>query len=321
MCVCDPLESNGYTFVQWIGSYFGACVYTPADIAGFILGLANIGCWLFVQAPQLYTNYKTKTVEALSFWFLFTWLLGDITNLLGCIYTQQLPVQLYTAIYFCAIDSCLLGQYLYYRYRNKSGDNAPLLANKPSEDEAEVNRDTAEDDNRRRYALPVFVFGSLALMRFASPFVLATPIGHTSRVLLADEPSICGGGVSTSSAAVMVGNVCAWVSGLLYFYSRVPQIQQTHKLKSVEGLSLPMFVMSTFGNIFYTLSIVIPTNNSSLHGNTFWNATLAYLVGSVGPLGLSLIIYWQFWAYRYKAVWEGREASLGGSNRIGYDSV
>lgn len=49
---------------------------------------AQSGCtvyqWLTVlQLPQLITNYKAKSAEALSMKFLLIWLLGDIANLSG----------------------------------------------------------------------------------------------------------------------------------------------------------------------------------------------------------------------------------------------
>ena len=40
------------------------------------------------------TNCRTgKADEALSFWFLMQWLLGDVTNLIGAVLTRQLATQ------------------------------------------------------------------------------------------------------------------------------------------------------------------------------------------------------------------------------------
>ena len=40
------------------------------------------------------TNCRTgKADEALSFWFLVQWLLGDVTNLIGAVLTRQLATQ------------------------------------------------------------------------------------------------------------------------------------------------------------------------------------------------------------------------------------
>lgn len=45
------------------------------DLAGFYIGLASIFCWFVAQVPQLVKNYKCKSADALSAWFLAQWLL------------------------------------------------------------------------------------------------------------------------------------------------------------------------------------------------------------------------------------------------------
>lgn len=113
------------------------------------LGWVNIALWVVALFPQLVTNYRTKradvscvvfdrrryagnglVVQSLSGLFLAAWLVGDISNLLGCILTNQLPTvrcfvffvvgsqprsqQLYTAVYFCLLDVAILSQWFYY---------------------------------------------------------------------------------------------------------------------------------------------------------------------------------------------------------------
>ncbi|KAI0093733.1 PQ loop repeat-domain-containing protein [Irpex rosettiformis] len=80
-----------------------------------ILGYTSIGCWLGAQFPQVIENYKRRSVDGLAWPFLVNWLLGDASNLLGCILTNQLPFQTYLAIYFCFVDLSLVSQYIYYR--------------------------------------------------------------------------------------------------------------------------------------------------------------------------------------------------------------
>ncbi|KAI0345157.1 hypothetical protein BDW22DRAFT_1370916 [Trametopsis cervina] len=79
------------------------------------LGYASIGCWLGAQFPQVLENHRRRSVDGLAWPFLANWLLGDISNLVGCILTHQLPFQTYLAIYFCFVDVTLVGQYIYYR--------------------------------------------------------------------------------------------------------------------------------------------------------------------------------------------------------------
>ncbi|WWC69377.1 uncharacterized protein I206_103316 [Kwoniella pini CBS 10737] len=80
-----------------------------------ILGYMSIGCWLCAQLPQVIKNASLKSCEGLALPFLCSWLFGDITNLLGCLLTDQLPFQTYLAIYFCTIDLALVGQYIHYK--------------------------------------------------------------------------------------------------------------------------------------------------------------------------------------------------------------
>jgi uncharacterized protein with PQ loop repeat len=81
--------------------------------------MANILFWMVAQLPQVWKNFRVRDAGALSFGFVFTWLLGDLTNLLGCILTHQLPTQLYTAVYFVAVDVVLVGQWVFYTSARK----------------------------------------------------------------------------------------------------------------------------------------------------------------------------------------------------------
>ena len=40
-----------------------------------MLGMASIGCWLVAQMPQIISNFRNQSAEALSPYFLAEWLL------------------------------------------------------------------------------------------------------------------------------------------------------------------------------------------------------------------------------------------------------
>ena len=104
--------------VAWIRDAFADCVYSPVDVAGFALGLASIACWLVAQLPQFIQNFRLKSAESLSPWFLAEWLLGDTFNLLGCLMTgDQLATETYTAVYFMCVDVAMIFQFVYYTLR------------------------------------------------------------------------------------------------------------------------------------------------------------------------------------------------------------
>ena len=90
-------------------------MYTVPDELGFYLGLVSIACWLFAQLPQMLRNYRLKSAESLSPYFLAEWLAGDAMNLSGCLFAgDQLPSQVYTACYFVCVDVGMIAQYAYY---------------------------------------------------------------------------------------------------------------------------------------------------------------------------------------------------------------
>ncbi|KAI8346218.1 PQ loop repeat-domain-containing protein [Mortierella sp. GBAus27b] len=100
--------------IGWIQTLFGECKTTQLDAWSFVLGCVSIFCWLNAQIPQIIENFKLRSAASLSLPFLINWLLGDISNLMGCILTPQLPFQLYLAIYFCIADVILFTQWIYY---------------------------------------------------------------------------------------------------------------------------------------------------------------------------------------------------------------
>ncbi|KAG9318857.1 hypothetical protein JVU11DRAFT_963 [Chiua virens] len=66
------------------------------------------------SSVQIMENIRQQSCEGLALPFLFNWMLGDASNLIGCLLTRQLPFQTYLATYFCSVDCVLLCQYFYY---------------------------------------------------------------------------------------------------------------------------------------------------------------------------------------------------------------
>eukprot|EP00128_Syssomonas_multiformis_P016339 Colp12_sorted_trinity150504_noHs@2727 len=301
-CVCIPEFKDGHRYVQWIGTVFSDCIYTTADQVSFALGLLNIGFWLFAQLPQMYENYKAGKVEALSKGLIVQWLLGDIFNLAGCILTNQLPTQTYTAIYFCATDAILLVQYAWYlKIKPYLEAKKALKYEKLSTEEEGINGTQTPNKERHLYSL-----GGIALF---SAFTACTLyMGHSAaankdfrygrQLLAADGPSKCDLIPDVSHTNMIIGSVLAWCSGMMYFCSRIPQIYHNYRRKSVAGLSKIMFTLAVLANLSYGLSIILRLPAIDDH---FFEATLPYVIGSLGTLIFDSMIMMQTWLYRKQA--------------------
>uniref|UniRef100_A0A2K6AUM7 Solute carrier family 66 member 1 like n=1 Tax=Macaca nemestrina TaxID=9545 RepID=A0A2K6AUM7_MACNE len=66
----------------------------------------------------LFVSYRNGRVdEAVSLGFLLCWIGGDLTNFKGCYLTNQLPIQILTAIFDMNTDIIILSQFMYYRLK------------------------------------------------------------------------------------------------------------------------------------------------------------------------------------------------------------
>ncbi|KAH6854994.1 PQ loop repeat-domain-containing protein [Chaetomium sp. MPI-CAGE-AT-0009] len=83
-----------------------------------IFGSVSLTAWICLLLPQLITNYKAKSADALSMKFLLIWLMGDIANLSGALFTSLAPSTIALASYFCVADLILISQCTYYNTIN-----------------------------------------------------------------------------------------------------------------------------------------------------------------------------------------------------------
>ena len=267
------------------------CLST-SDIISLLLGYTSITCWLFAQFPQLYANFKTKTAESVSLMFLAQWLTGDITNLIGCVLTNQMLFQTILASYFVFIDSSLLLQCLYYDVAENWGASiadAGVVESPVEEaaggDESEplLSTDPLEASIRTSIANINFTM----LLLFTMVFVLLiSVVGFITIYHPMDSYTI--------------GRIMAWICTALYLSSRWPQIYWNFRRKSCAGLSISMFAFAVLGNLTYSLSIAVKIAASEGAGDKMdeFMHSLPYLLGSAGTVFFDMVIFTQFIVYR-----------------------
>lgn len=288
--MCD--EDKG-PYVDWMYDYFGDCIHDFQDAVSFALGMVSLVCWVIVAWPQMYETYQKKSGDSISVSFLLLWGVGDAANIAGCILTDQLPTQLYVAIWYAISIVILLAQIYYYRWRR----NRSLWAS--------PGAPAAGDDDPTKPLVkppptPQIAYGVLALMGVAcvlGPVAQlggrAAAAGPGGRVVVAAAPAarslLSGGGGAGNTVGVVLG----WVSSALYTLSRLPQIIKNRERKSVEGLSLSMFGFAVLGNITYAASIFVRSVESD-----FLYDSAPWIVGSLGTLVFDMTIFLQFSYYK-----------------------
>lgn len=100
----------------------------------------------------------------------------------------------------------------------------------------------------------------------------------------------------------IIGRIFAWLCTSLYLTSRLPQIWKNYVRKSVEGLSMYLFIFAFLGNFFYVCSILTsPEAHMPPPASTkFFKESIPYLLGSGGTLIFDVTIVSQSFIYRGK---------------------
>ncbi|KAM6046550.1 lysosomal amino acid transporter 1 homolog isoform 1-T1 [Chlamydotis macqueenii] len=277
---------------RWVMDVFNECAQDSRDIASVILGLVSILCFAAASFPQFYQACKTGIMDrALSIYFLLGWLGGDLLNLIGSFLADQLPLQVYTAVYYVLADLVMLSLYCYYKVKNRGGGFA-----------APVNA--------------AFVFLSLGLVSTLSflgrdAAVAPDPATFKGRSLLSarvDELEL-----KPFTRSEIIGFTIGSVSSVLYLCSRVPQIYTNYKRKSTIGVSYSLFALVMLGNLLYGLSVLLKNPEPGQGEGDYVLHHLPWLVGSLGVLSLDVVISFQFLAYRRgrPGTHEERDALLG----------
>ncbi|KAL6927916.1 hypothetical protein ACO0SA_004539 [Hanseniaspora valbyensis] len=270
-------------------------ISTASGGVAFLLSLIS-------QLPQLIETYNDKSVEGVSPYLIGSWLLGDITSVIGAILTNQLPFQILLALYFFANDLIICMQYYYYGilYQNKlatPGHQHLIHVSKshPNLQQQQQNGEEQEgfiipsqtSNNNRKNIFTKATFAILALFtRSSSAMSILFDIEKSKKK---HSPV-----VTPSLDLFQIGLILSWFSGMFYFFSRVPQLLKFYKRKSTDGVSPYMFYCTIFHNILYALSIFSSCefiDNS--HKLDFFKKELPFLLGSIGTLLWDFIYLYQ----------------------------
>ncbi|KAL0090617.1 PQ loop repeat-domain-containing protein [Phycomyces blakesleeanus] len=303
-----PISSDGLEAIQWINTIFGECVYGWQECASLMFGYLSILAWLNAQMPQVIKNYRLGTAESLSFTFLVVWLIGDVANLIGCTILGQLPFQLYLSIYFITIDTFLCIQWIYYvKYptnslrqwfnpgkcltkktetpTSTSSTETTCLLSEPSQKSYSASASTS-----KATALLMIGLFTLANAGFSQSLTTNPTTNVTDHIVTQQQQK------QSDENMIWIGRFFAWLCTSLYLSSRLPQIIQNFRRRSVEGLSMALFFFAAMGNLTYCLSIF--TNPHATRQSII--ESVPYIIGSAGTLMFDGTIYAQYMIFDNK---------------------
>ncbi|VDK88074.1 unnamed protein product [Dibothriocephalus latus] len=317
----DSFEAKCLGGLSWAWYGLGECIRSTRDKVSIAFGILSIAAWFAFGFPQMVTNCVKKIPdEAVSPWLLLFWLLGDSLNLIGAFLTNQLFLQKVLAGYTVVVDLILIAQYVYYlclhKHKIKISPQKVFHFYKKKTEYGEDYNHEMNDTNSIQSStskmshsstatktLTTALLGVFGVSYFYLPAILSEQgkSAHLDRLHLqgrqllqaADDVTTITGpdpfAGFLASNVEKIGYTIGWIGAAMYFASRVPQIMQNFKRKSTEGLSLYLFLLAIFGNIFYGLQIFI----KSVEPADLVRA-LPWILGSLGILIFDFIVSYTY---------------------------
>ncbi|XP_065496328.1 lysosomal amino acid transporter 1 homolog [Caloenas nicobarica] len=266
----SPVENRRLCIngTPWIWHLLEECVENAWEYWSVVTGLISIVCFLFAALPQIYVACQNGRVDqALSLGFLLCWVAGDITNFIGCYLTNQLPIQIVTAVFYVNMDIIMISQFIYYKLKNqKMKKRGKSLKN----------------------FCVTWVVVCIALWVIL-PCQMLLRNQEQRKVMERSDNSL--------DMIEMSGFICGYISCVFYLGSRFPQLYKNFRRRSTEGTSYLLFALAMVGNCTYGLSLVLkmPTPESSQA--LYLLRHLPWLIGSFGVLFLDIFVSVQFMLY------------------------
>lgn len=273
-----------------------------------VFGSISFACYLVLMVPQLVEQWRLKTVEGVSLYFLGIWMLGDVSNLIGAVLAQLLPEVVLIAVWFLLADLITLAFYFYisvfFDRRRREAHHPNIHTYGAVVDDLETGASGASGaaavvlpvDRRKSHSstLEDIVYDPQAhsvWVRYVLPIGFVLLAGVFGSILSPNnvDPKFKIAGGNSDSVAQLFG----YVSAFLYLVARLPQIYQNWAKQSTEGLSLLFFMLTMLGNITFTLQIL--TFRSDWE---YVRLNMSWLLGSAGTILQDLIIIFQFYKYR-----------------------
>ena len=137
------------------------------------------------------------------------------------------------------------------------------------------------------------------------PFSLRHPVllfDSTQTMLFRHRHRFRHGRGSPFKGSVLIGRVFAWICTVLYMTSRIPQIWTNFKHRSVQGLSVLLFVLAFLANLLYSISVLANPKAAGPDQAEYLSESIPFLLGSGGTLIFDMVIIIQFWMWHDRPV-------------------
>lgn len=224
------------------------------------------------------------------------------------------------ALYYVSVDCVLVSQYYYFAFIRTPAVLEGMQYDDSIDDDGDsvvsylVDSDTSSSRKAKR-SQPRTHGRSRSLA--STLIVVVSVMGHLVGASPISMPATISARVVTEQTTLQaVGGVLSWFSTLLYLVSRLPQLLLNFRRRSTSGLAISLFVAAFFGNLFYSLSLLLnplghfdypPYGGGGVAGPDgsdhleWWGRTLPFFIGASGVLTLDFAVGWQWLVWGERA--------------------
>ena len=244
------------------------------EILSWIFSTLSNVSWLFEFLPQLLENYRNQSSEAVSYYLVLLWFIGDTLSVMSAMYKNMSIVIVYVGLYHIFFDVLFLSQVIYYRVKIQFTEleTQPLLI----------------DENQSDYKLIIRNIKSVFLNREIQLLLSWIIISIVLKFVIYLLPF----------SQFFMGEFLAWMATIVFLVSRLPQIYLNYKRKSVVGLSFITFALIILANNLFLASILIKVVDLETNMRlTYLINNIQWIVGASGTSIFDFIIFYQFMKY------------------------
>lgn len=190
------------------------------ETLSLIFGGLNLVIWFGILVPQIYKNYQNSCSKGLSYLLFYKLLIGGMISLTIALIKRTSLTIVYIGIHHLIITTILMSQLLYYRFKK---DYIRL----PSEDISTLESKVGLTKTEKLIT------------------IIVSPIVFT---LL---------GIVILTKNVILIDILAWLSNILFTTSKFTQIYINYKKKSTNGLSKISFICMIFTDLCFMASVLV----------------------------------------------------------------
>ncbi|CAL6073021.1 Seven_transmembrane protein 1 [Hexamita inflata] len=266
VCYCDE------PYNKFVASVFRDCITGTTQTVSYIFGWISLCCWLTFYYPQLRINFLLQRSEAMSLVFLLCNLGGDFLFFVSCfMLNQQFTQKVMSTVFFC-IDIIINVQSAYFR-KCKTQRSAPKST---------------------KFKLSEILVYILIGAVVASNVIWKGLFGEYQLIHNKQDYGMCPfpTQLSSKSARYIVGSIAAYITIPLYVSSTPGQIVKNFKRKSVNGLSIGMFMITITANSTQIIQYVTYSQEKA-----YLVQQIPYLIGCSLPIIFESTVFVQYIIY------------------------